>query len=150
MAIDQVKIGQSVYDLGAKAENVSVNNSQTQFSSTTVQDTIEEIDGTMVVVESDTEENWNKQPTLVGKKNHIYIYEDHSYVNGQLIPAIKIGYGNVYLIDTPFINENAEDFFNHINNSNMHVTVAEKNFWNGKVSCYLEQNDMENLVFTTD
>lgn len=149
MAIDQIKIGQTIHDLGAKAENVSVDNSQTQFSSTNIQNTIEEIDLSMTIVESDIEENWNAQYDLIAKANHIYIYEDHSVIDGHQIPAIKIGDGTSYLIDMPFVNENAEDFYNHINNGDIHVTLAEKTFWNDKIRCYLSQSDMENLIFTT-
>lgn len=55
----------------------------------------------------DTTENWNSRTTLVGEKSHIYIYSDYTstVIDGEtvLVPAMKIGDGNSYLIDMPFV-----------------------------------------------
>ena len=96
-----------------------------------------------------TVEYWAEQPSLITIKDAVYVYEDY-YQNeqGENIPGIKIGDGLGYLIDAPFINNG--EIYEHINNLVIHVTQEEKNSWNNKVRCYLDVNNLENLVFTTN
>lgn len=110
-------------------------------------------DGTikrLSVTHIDTTANWNAQRTLIGQEGHIYVYSDHDTVDGQNIPGIKIGDGVSYLIDNPFVDSNTSTVLNHINNSNVHVTSNEKLFWNNKVRCYLDSDNSENVIFTTE
>ena len=100
------------------------------------------------IVHLDTEENWNSQISLVSQAGHIYVYTDHTQIDGRDIPAIKIGDGNAYLIDMPFVNEDAEAFLAHINNTVVHVGATERPYWNDKVTCYISETDNENVVFT--
>lgn len=102
-----------------------------------------------------TTDYWNTQITLVGKSNHIYVYTDYSTIesNGETknVPNIKIGDGNAYLIDNPFITTSIEDLLqSHIGDDIKHITAEERAIWNGKVSCYLSASDNETVVFTTD
>lgn len=100
---------------------------------------------------SDTTSNWNSQRTLVSKKNIIYVYTDHlsKTVDGKTvyIPGVKIGDGKAYLIDLPFTDTITMD---HINNSGIHVTQNEKNFWNNKIRCYMDSVSGTRLIFTTE
>lgn len=100
---------------------------------------------------SDTTSNWNSQRTLVSKKNIIYVYTDHlsKIVDGKTvyIPGVKIGDGKAYLIDLPFTDTITMD---HINNSGIHVTQNEKNFWNNKIRCYMDSVSGTRLIFTTE
>lgn len=91
--------------------------------------------GSHVILYGTTAE-WNAQPTLVSEANIMYVYTDYRVEDGQNIPNIKIGDGLAYLIDLPFMN--------------MDVTAAEKTFWNDKVRCYLDDVNIENLIFTTN
>lgn len=59
--------------------------------------------GSTKIIHADTTENWNAQPSLVSKNNHIYVYTDYKVVDGQIIPGIKIGVANTPLIEIPFI-----------------------------------------------
>lgn len=99
---------------------------------------------------------WNAQASLTADANTIYIYTDHSTVdNGDgtytIYPAIKIGDGTSYLIDMPFVNGDLDETIqNHIQDSTVHVTAAEKDFWNNKWRGYIENASPENLVFTTE
>lgn len=102
----------------------------------------------------DTTVNWNSDPTLVGIAGHIYIYSDYSTANKDgnpiTVPNVKIGDGKAFLIDNPFITEAVEDLINlHIEDIVKHVTSDDKNRWNNKVRCYIDDNDNENIVFTT-
>ena len=85
---------------------------------------------------------WNSQPSLISEQDAIYIYTDYRTIdNGDgtytYYQGMKIGDGSAYLIDIPFIGEGL-------------VTQADIDRWNNKWSGYLDSNNLENLVFTTD
>ena len=94
-----------------------------------------------------TKAEWDSQPTLVGQTNTMYVYTDYTSYDGQTIAGIKIGDGNAYLIDAPFIDE---IYMDHISNTEIHITNAERAFWNNKVRCYMALADEEQLIFTTN
>lgn len=98
---------------------------------------------------------WNSQSTLIGENNHIYVYTDYTTItsNGETknVPNIKIGDGNAYLIDNPFITTSVEQLINlHINDTTQHITAEERTIWNNKIRCYLSENNNETIVFTTN
>lgn len=86
---------------------------------------------------------WNSKPKTLSKAGFIYIYSD--YRDGK--PAIKIGDGKAYLIDLPFTDD---EFINHINNDVIHITQEEREYWNNKVRCYIDPNNENKLIFTTE
>lgn len=93
-----------------------------------------------------TTEQWNSRRELVGEKNVVYVYTDFEISpDGQAIPAFKVGDGLAYLIDLPFNNDIA---IRHIHNTLIHVTPEEKEFWNNKVTAYLNADDLEELILT--
>ena len=101
---------------------------------------------------SDTIAGWNSKASLISEKNVIYVYTDYIKETDEegkeyFIPGLKIGDGKAYLIDLPFTDEY---MIKHINNKIVHITQAEREFWNNKVSVYLDAEDQENIVFTTD
>lgn len=99
-------------------------------------------------VEFGTMEHWDSRTEYIPTKGTICVYEDHTVVDGNNFPAIKIADGLAYLIDQPFIGEGEMMIvMEHIMNDSIHVTEQEKEFWNNKVSCYEIDG---NLVFTTD
>lgn len=83
----------------------------------------------------DTEANWNDQTNLVSEEGAIYIY---TYGTGDDIKfKVKIGDGNAYLIDMPFVVDQP-------------VSGLEKEFWDNKVSAYISLLNEEELVLSTD
>lgn len=101
-------------------------------------------------IKSGTTAYWNSQINYVPPLNTIIVYTDKSTIsqNGTTIniPGIKIGDGNSYCIDLPFVNN---EFEQHMNNTDIHTTLAEKTFWNNKLNysdSFIE--DEENLIFT--
>lgn len=102
------------------------------------------------VIHVNTENFWNSQVGLISKAGHVYVYKDHSRNGNQEIPAVKIGDGLAYLIDLPFVESNFTELTNHINNNQIHITQAERNFWNNKVRCDdgILIQDGETLIFT--
>ena len=82
-----------------------------------------------------TTAEWNSTPQLRSKKDTIYVYTDYSIVDNQNIPAIKIGDGNAYLIDLPFVAMGVV------------ITQSDIDGWNNKVSTRIDDNNPENLIF---
>lgn len=98
-----------------------------------------------------TKEYWDSQKELIGQKGSIYIYEDYFKSGEHYIPNIKISDGKAYLIDNPFITTSIEDLLNaHIEDEIKHITATERAVWNNKVRCYIDEEDSENIIFTTD
>lgn len=94
-------------------------------------------------VECKTTTEWNATPSYIPPKGAILIYSDHStmIVNGAEVPVpdIKIGDGNAYGIDLPFLNGSVtEQILNelntHVNDQIRHITQEERIFWNNKLN----------------
>lgn len=106
---------------------------------------------TRIRMKSDTTVNWNAQPTFVPLDGEIIIYTDYEtkIVDGKTIniPAIKIGDGNTYGVDLPFVNDSLRDqIMEHINNTDVHTTLAEKLFWNNKINVTDSQEVIDNML----
>lgn len=93
-----------------------------------------------------TTEFWNSRPQLVAKKGYLYIYSNYKQVNGEDVAGVKAGDGTSYLIDMPFIDKPLDV---HIADTIAHITSEERAFWNNKVSCFVDPEDEEILVFST-
>lgn len=91
---------------------------------------------------------WNSQAQLVSQQGYIYIYSDYKQdSSGNNIPGIKVGDGNAYLIDLPFSTKLIDE---HIADAVIHITQAERDFWNNKVTCYIDENNITRLIFSKD
>lgn len=91
----------------------------------------------------DSTQNWNDARGMIPLEGEVIVYNDYATVtkivdNEEktiIIPAIKIGDGKAYVQDLPFVNDDLRDqLLNHINNPEIHVTMAEKLFWNNKLN----------------
>ncbi len=102
----------------------------------------------------DTTENWNAQGHLIGEEGNLYIYSDYETIydevgNPTYVPGIKIGDGNAYLSDLPFISAAmTATIMSHISNDTIHITDAERAFWNNKVSSFLDPQESEKLILS--
>lgn len=93
-------------------------------------------------VHQGTSDYWNAQPTLIGQKDHIYVYTD--------LDKIKIADGLAYLIDQPFVNsQEATALQNHILDEVRHITGEERAIWNHKVSVRIDPENPERLILET-
>lgn len=99
----------------------------------------------------DTTENWNNARGMIPLEGEVIVYNDYATITKIvdeeektiIVPAIKIGDGRAYVQDLPFVNDDLRDqLLNHINNPEIHVTMAEKLFWNNK----LNVNDASEVV----
>lgn len=86
---------------------------------------------------ADTTANWNAQPQLLSKKDCLYIYTDYAMDGDKPIPSMKVGTGNAYLIDLPFVYSG-------------NVSAEQIAFWNNKVTAYMDEVVDENLILTKD
>lgn len=95
----------------------------------------------------DTTENWNNAIGFIPMAGEVIIYDDYqtktwtteeygeTVTHTVNIPGIKIGTGNAYVQDLAFVDEDLRDtLMAHINDTNIHTTLAEKLFWNNKVN----------------
>lgn len=89
-----------------------------------------------------TTDEWNAQTGLQSEAGAIYVYTDHAIVDGEEVPGLKLGDGTSYLIDLPFIDA---VLWKHINDTNVHITSEEREFWNNKESSRIEG---ETLILT--
>lgn len=100
-----------------------------------------------------TTATWNAEPDLVGELGHLYIYSDHSkkeMEDGSIVdvPAIKVGDGVSLLIDAPFmLSADDQDWIDHINNHTIHITQAEREYWNNKVASNVNENNEELILW---
>ena len=93
----------------------------------------------------DSTAGWSNQTSLVSETDHLYVYTDYQTDSGgNAIAGIKVGDGNAYVVDLPFIDAIAME---HIADTTIHITDAERTAWNNKVRCYYAGT--ENLIFTT-
>lgn len=102
----------------------------------------------------DTTAHWDMQVSLVTEEGAVYIYSDYTYIDdgiGNLTPiaGIKIGDGSSYLIDMPFMTDGlTATLLSHVNNSSVHITPQEREFWNNKVSSYIDTEASETLILS--
>lgn len=86
-----------------------------------------------------TTAEWAQLPNYISKAGSIYIYTDYTHdEEDRDVPAMKIGDGNAYVIDLPFMSGGSI------------VTEEEKERWNNKVSAAISPFDNEKLVLYTD
>lgn len=101
------------------------------------------------VTKHNTTSYWNQHHDFVPAAGEIIVYDDGaSTIEGGTIPQIKIGDGSAYISDLPFINAHiVSTLSEHISNQSIHTSLEEKEFWNDKVTCYLDTIDTETIVF---
>ena len=96
------------------------------------------------LVSENSTAGWNANPQYLPKPGEICIYTDAVVVTDDLgntitYPDIKIGDGNTYLIDKPFVTAGVRytvlnALWEHENNHVIHITQEEREFWNNKLN----------------
>ena len=92
----------------------------------------------------------NRDIFYIPKKGEIRLYLDKTTFekNGSIItvPGIKVGDGLAYGVDLPFLGDDIlQRVLDHIANNVIHITQAERDFWNNKINCQ-DQVERENLI----
>lgn len=136
----QKKIDGTIYNIYVKtsADNVI-------YENTAVEEALKRLTIQNILI--DTKANWEQKNSTISKKGTIYIYSDYDKTeDNKDIAGIKIGNG-AYLGDVQFIDTKYNE---HVANTIIHITQEEREKWNNKVRCYLNEIDKENIVFTTN
>lgn len=95
-----------------------------------------------------TTANWNADKSYVPDAGVLIIYTDGATEGDKLVPKIKVGDGNAYLIDLPFSDIDIKNLLDeHISNQSIHITDDERANWNDKVSISVNQAN-EEVIFT--
>ena len=104
-------------------------------------------------IEFGTTAEWNADPQYRPVKGMIVVYTDYQQKidesTGEIIyiPGFKIGDGNAYLIDKPFIGDDIRDLLmEHIEDTGIHIQPGEREFWNNKLNYEEPESDL--LEFT--
>lgn len=106
---------------------------------------------TRIQLKRDTTQHWNEALGFIPLEGELIIYNDYKTIEKEIdgevrqvkIAGLKIGDGMAYVQDLPFVNEDLRDkIMEHIDNPDIHVTLADKLFWNNK----LNVNDAAELV----
>ena len=92
---------------------------------------------------------WQARLNYIPNKGDILVYTDKEILSDNItVPGIKIGDGLAYGIDLPFVGDDiAEDLLNHIKDTTIHITAAERTKWNNKINCEDSVNN-ETLILT--
>lgn len=93
---------------------------------------------------------WNEQRGFVPLDGEAIIYTDHRNIGTEQepvwVPGLKIGDGDAYVQDLPFIDDAlSQQLIAHINDYDLHITPSERAFWNNK----LNVNDNAEVVGNT-
>ena len=98
----------------------------------------------LYIVSENTIEGWDSNPQYLPKAGEICIYTDYMEIQDDLgniiiCPGIKVGDGNSYLIDMPFVGaeiryEVLNALRQHEQNTLIHVSQADRDFWNNKLN----------------
>lgn len=94
-----------------------------------------------VDIKAYTKDFWDQNRDYIPKMGEIAIYLNYKYINkedgSQIgVAGLKIGDGKTYLIDLPFLGDvDQSKFDEHIQNTTIHITQAERDFWNNKLNC---------------
>ena len=101
---------------------------------------------------SGTTEYWTENHTYIPAKGTIIIYEDYTVDEDENpIPAFKVADGKAYVSDLPFAAfDGFDDLKAHLGNTEIHITQAEREFWNNKWRGYIDILNPDNLIFTVN
>lgn len=95
-----------------------------------------------------TTAEWAALTSYIPKKGEICVWSDYRVVDGVKYAGIKVGDGLAYAVDLPFVDgEYADLLTEHIEDTVVHITAAERLFWNNKVSA---EYGNETLILSKD
>ena len=96
---------------------------------------------------SGTQEDWLNRADYIPKKNEIIVVTD-KYIRiedgiTKFVPGIKIGDGNAYAIDLPFVTDGVEQKLDaHIADRNVHISASDRMFWNRKLNFTINDDNL--------
>lgn len=105
-------------------------------------------------IEVRTTAEWNERMLYIPKVGRIIVYSDRNVIDGVAYPGVKIGDGLAYVVDLPFVGDDVASRImaiieEHIQNEQIHVTEAERAFWNNKINYEMDDSG-ETLIINRD
>lgn len=105
-------------------------------------------------IEVRTTAEWNERMMYIPKVGRIIVYSDRNVIDGVAYPGVKIGDGLAYVVDLPFVGDDVASRImalieEHIQNEQIHVTEAERTFWNNKINYEMDDSG-ETLIINRD
>lgn len=103
-----------------------------------------------------TTEEWAAQSDLVTEEGALYVFSNatSTIIDGQTIyvPSFKIGDGETLLRVMPFVSDSntQHELTSHIENTEVHVTSAEKAIWNKRTFVYEQARPLDTWDITHD
>ena len=99
-------------------------------------------------IEFGTTSYWNTRPLYVPPQGMLVVYSDYSKTSsGVDVPNFKIGDGNAYLVDKPFVGEDVRGILEaHVNDLSIHITEQERQKWNNKLNYVEPDSDLLELT----
>lgn len=97
----------------------------------------------------DTTENWSRRLRYVPASGDIIVYADKGTIVDEAgatryVPGVKIGDGNAYCVDLPFVGDDLDgQLLEHITDRAVHVSAADREFWNNKLNFTLDGEDLQ-------
>lgn len=96
------------------------------------------------IVRRGAREFWDAQYDYIPPAGQIVIYTDYY---GEDKPAVKFGDGSAYLIDLPIASEGMTEEImralnDHIENMEVHVSRADRAFWNNKLNYAIDSEEL--------
>lgn len=88
-----------------------------------------------ILLRHDTVANWELQPDFVPEAGEVVIYDDYEIYSGEAFPNFKVGDGIHKISVLPFVHAYERQLLtNHLNNTDIHVTLAEKQAWDAHLA----------------
>lgn len=105
-------------------------------------------------IEVRTTAEWNERMLYIPKVGRIIVYSDRNVIDGVAYPGVKIGDGLAHVVDLPFVGDDVASRImalieEHIQNEQIHVTEAERTFWNNKINYEMDDSG-ETLIINRD
>lgn len=107
----------------------------------------------LIQLKHDTKEHWESvQATFTPRAGELIIYDDYKIdKSGNKIPGIKIGNGNGFVGDLPFIDDIIyEEIKDFIQNNPSLIPDEDRKFWSNKIDCYISPSNPELLILTRE
>lgn len=83
----------------------------------------------------------------VSEDGAMYVYSDYKIYGSKNVPGMKLGDGETLISELPFLDV---IYANHIIDTIVHVTSSEKEFWNNKVTCFIDPLAADRMVFSKE
>lgn len=96
-----------------------------------------------IQIKRDTTQHWDQAQGFIPLAGEAIVYIDYKItqkeIDGEMasivIPGVKIGDGQTYVQDLPFVDAELRDkLIGHIDNQDIHTTLQEKLFWDNKLN----------------